>query len=232
MAKQNDTSKRLPVDHVFPAQEEQYSDSDFSDTTSNYSTISEEALPLIHEYGHTYHGTGQLLTPNDPSEAHRLNIQHELYQLCSAQRSFSSITTREAKRSDAHHGSRERPNEIRRRGGAAAAAVDTALEWPRRKSLGDGCSGSAARHGAVSLGNPPGCDSHCLGHLRLSHAARHGTFLSSQKRRKKKKKPLPRLPRSSSNPPPPCRPSSLPQSRQSQTTLVSPTCHGTPPSTS
>ncbi|KAM0493908.1 hypothetical protein ACHAP8_008931 [Fusarium lateritium] len=80
MAKQDDTIKRLPVEHVSSSQDEQ--DSDFSDTTSNYSTISEEALPLIYEYGHTYHGTGQLLTPNDNSEAHRLNIQHELYQLC------------------------------------------------------------------------------------------------------------------------------------------------------
>lgn len=80
MAKQNDTVKRLPVDDV--SQDDQTSESDFSDTTSNYSTISEEALPLIYEYGHTYHGTGQLLTPNDASEAHRLAVQHELYQLC------------------------------------------------------------------------------------------------------------------------------------------------------
>ncbi|PTD11807.1 hypothetical protein FCULG_00002778 [Fusarium culmorum] len=80
MAKQNDTVKRLPVDNV--SQDDQTSESDFSDTTSNYSTISEEALPLIYEYGHTYHGTGQLLTPNDASEAHRLAVQHELYQLC------------------------------------------------------------------------------------------------------------------------------------------------------
>jgi SAM-dependent methyltransferase len=86
MAKQqNDTNKwhgidRLPVEDVSPAEEEE--DSDFSDTTSNYSTISEEALPLIYEYGHTYHGSGHLLTPNDASEAHRLTVQHELYQLC------------------------------------------------------------------------------------------------------------------------------------------------------
>lgn len=80
MAKQNDTVKRLPVDNV--SQDDQTSESDFSDTTSNYSTISEEALPLIYEYGHTYHGTGQLLIPNDASEAHRLAVQHELYQLC------------------------------------------------------------------------------------------------------------------------------------------------------
>ncbi|CAG7561186.1 unnamed protein product [Fusarium equiseti] len=79
MAKRNDTSKWLsgPVEDVSPAE-----DSDFSDTTSNYSTISEDALPLIHEYGHTYHGSGQLLTPNDASEAHRLTVQHELYQMC------------------------------------------------------------------------------------------------------------------------------------------------------
>lgn len=87
MAKHNDDSSsrlhkidRLPVDDVSPAEEED--DSDLSDTSSNYSTISEDALPLIHEYGHTYHGSGHLLTPNDASEAHRLTVQHELYQLC------------------------------------------------------------------------------------------------------------------------------------------------------
>ncbi|KAG5657431.1 hypothetical protein KAF25_005995 [Fusarium avenaceum] len=69
---------RLPMDDVSPAE----NDSDFSDTTSNYSTISEDTLPVIKQYGHTYHGSGQLFTPNDASEAHRLAIQHELYQLC------------------------------------------------------------------------------------------------------------------------------------------------------
>ncbi|KAF4956934.1 hypothetical protein FSARC_11451 [Fusarium sarcochroum] len=70
---------RLHVDNdVSPAED----DSDFSDTTSNYSTISEDALPLIHAYGHTYHGSGKLVTPNDASEAHRQAVQHELYQLC------------------------------------------------------------------------------------------------------------------------------------------------------
>ncbi|KAI1022725.1 hypothetical protein LB503_000086 [Fusarium chuoi] len=77
MAQSNDglqRMNRLTVDDVSPAED----DDDYSDTTSNYSTISEDTLPLIREYGHTYHGSGQLLTPNDASEAHRLT----LYQLC------------------------------------------------------------------------------------------------------------------------------------------------------
>jgi SAM-dependent methyltransferase len=81
MAQSNDglqRMNRLTVGDVSPAED----DDDYSDTTSNYSTISEDTLPLIREYGHTYHGSGQLLTPNDPSEAHRLTVQHELYQLC------------------------------------------------------------------------------------------------------------------------------------------------------
>ncbi|KAI1046393.1 hypothetical protein LB505_009111 [Fusarium chuoi] len=80
MAQSNDglqRMNRLTVDDVSPAED----DDDYSDTTSNYSTISEDTLPLIREYGHTYHGSGQLLTPNDASEAHRLTVQHELYQL-------------------------------------------------------------------------------------------------------------------------------------------------------
>ncbi|KAF9770865.1 hypothetical protein IL306_011519 [Fusarium sp. DS 682] len=81
MAQSNDgldRINRLTVDDVSPAED----DDDYSDTTSHYSTISEDTLPLIREYGHTYHGSGQLLTPNDASEAHRLTVQHELYQLC------------------------------------------------------------------------------------------------------------------------------------------------------
>ncbi|KAG7422367.1 S-adenosyl-L-methionine-dependent methyltransferase [Fusarium sp. MPI-SDFR-AT-0072] len=81
MAQSNDglhRMNRLTVDDVSPAED----DDDYSDTTSNYSTISEDTLPLIREYGHTYHGSGQLLTPNDASEAHRLTVQHDLYQLC------------------------------------------------------------------------------------------------------------------------------------------------------
>ncbi|KAF4979919.1 hypothetical protein FZEAL_3961 [Fusarium zealandicum] len=70
---------RLQIDDdVSPAED----DADFSDTSSNYSTISEDSLPPIHAYGHTYHGSGQLFTPNDASEAHRMALQHELFQLC------------------------------------------------------------------------------------------------------------------------------------------------------
>ncbi|KAF4437984.1 trans-aconitate 2-methyltransferase [Fusarium austroafricanum] len=81
MAQSNDklhSIERAPVDDASPVED----DSDFSDTSSNYSTISEDALPLIREYGHTYHGSGRILTPNDASESHRLIVMHELYQLC------------------------------------------------------------------------------------------------------------------------------------------------------
>ncbi|UPL00558.1 hypothetical protein LCI18_011492 [Fusarium solani-melongenae] len=70
---------RLQIDDdMSPAED----DADFSDTSSNYSTISQDSLPPIHAYGHTYHGSGQLFTPNDASEAHRMALQHGLFKLC------------------------------------------------------------------------------------------------------------------------------------------------------
>ncbi|RXG45457.1 hypothetical protein VDGE_02765 [Verticillium dahliae] len=54
-------------------------DSDASDYSS-VSTIDD--LPPIRAYGHTYHGSGTILTPNDESERARLEIQHSLFQLC------------------------------------------------------------------------------------------------------------------------------------------------------
>lgn len=70
---------RLQIDDdMSPAED----DADFSDTSSNYSTISQDSLPPIHAYGHTYHGSGQVFTPNDASEAHRMALQHGLFQLC------------------------------------------------------------------------------------------------------------------------------------------------------
>lgn len=65
-------------DDVSPAED----DIDFSDTSSNFSTISQDSLPPIHAYGHTYHGSGHIFTPNDSSEARRMALQHELFQLC------------------------------------------------------------------------------------------------------------------------------------------------------
>ena len=53
-----------------------------SEASSKYSTVSQDSIPPIHAYGHTYHGSGRLLFPNDASEAHRLALQHELFQLC------------------------------------------------------------------------------------------------------------------------------------------------------
>ncbi|KAH6885243.1 S-adenosyl-L-methionine-dependent methyltransferase [Thelonectria olida] len=55
---------------------------DLSDTCSNYSSVSEDSLPPIHAYSHRYHGSGLLMTPNDDSEALRMSLQHQLFQLC------------------------------------------------------------------------------------------------------------------------------------------------------
>lgn len=57
-------------------------DAGISDTCSNFSTVSEDSMPPIHAYSHTYHGSGQLMTPNDESEARRMALQHKLFQLC------------------------------------------------------------------------------------------------------------------------------------------------------
>lgn len=56
--------------------------SSLSQCSSNYSTVSSDHLPPIHAYSRTYHGSGRLLFPNDAAEAHRLSIQHSLFQLC------------------------------------------------------------------------------------------------------------------------------------------------------
>ncbi|QYT00264.1 hypothetical protein H0G86_007354 [Trichoderma simmonsii] len=65
--------------------EEDHDDEDdatASDSNSNYSSASEDALPPIHEYGHVYHGSGRMVTPNDPCENQRQAYQHELFTLC------------------------------------------------------------------------------------------------------------------------------------------------------
>lgn len=49
---------------------------------SDYSSVSVDELPPIRAYGHTYHGSGVLLMPNDESERARLEIQHQLFKLC------------------------------------------------------------------------------------------------------------------------------------------------------
>jgi SAM-dependent methyltransferase len=58
----------------------QGSDSDAISTV--YSSVSEDSLPPIHAYGHTYHGSGRIVVPNDKHEARRLACQHELFALC------------------------------------------------------------------------------------------------------------------------------------------------------
>ncbi|CCF42774.1 methyltransferase [Colletotrichum higginsianum] len=55
---------------------------DGSDACSDFSSVSVDELPPIRAYGHTYHGSGLLLMPNDESERARLEIQHQLFKLC------------------------------------------------------------------------------------------------------------------------------------------------------
>ncbi|RFU80178.1 trans-aconitate 2-methyltransferase [Trichoderma arundinaceum] len=57
-------------------------DATASDSNSNYSSASEDALPPIHEYDHVYHGSGRMVTPNDRCENERQGYQHELFTLC------------------------------------------------------------------------------------------------------------------------------------------------------
>ncbi|GKT42847.1 secondary metabolism regulator LAE1 [Colletotrichum spaethianum] len=55
---------------------------DSSDAGSDFSSVSIDELPPIRAYGHTYHGSGRILMPNDESERARLEIQHQLFKLC------------------------------------------------------------------------------------------------------------------------------------------------------
>ncbi|KAK2024725.1 methyltransferase domain-containing protein [Colletotrichum zoysiae] len=57
-------------------------EADASDAGSDFSSVSIDELPPIRAYGHTYHGSGRLLMPNDESERARLEIQHQLFKLC------------------------------------------------------------------------------------------------------------------------------------------------------
>lgn len=63
-------------------EEEDEDDATPSDSDSNYSTASEDQVPPIHEYGHMYHGSGRMVTPNDACENSRQGYQHELFCLC------------------------------------------------------------------------------------------------------------------------------------------------------
>lgn len=49
---------------------------------SDYSTISEDSVPPIRAYGHTYHGSGRIMLPNDEAGAQHMALFHELYKLC------------------------------------------------------------------------------------------------------------------------------------------------------
>lgn len=64
------------------AEDDDEDDATASDSNSNYSTASEDVLPPIHEYGHVYHGSGRMVTPNDKYENERQGYQHELFTLC------------------------------------------------------------------------------------------------------------------------------------------------------
>jgi SAM-dependent methyltransferase len=57
-------------------------DDDASSFDSDYSSVSVDELPPICAYGHTYHGSGNIFTPNDDFERQRLNKAHLVYKLC------------------------------------------------------------------------------------------------------------------------------------------------------
>ncbi|KAL7813066.1 S-adenosyl-L-methionine-dependent methyltransferase [Trichoderma gracile] len=73
------------------AEDEDDADATASDSNSNYSSASEDALPPIHEYGHVYHGSGRMVTPNDPCENSRQGYQHELFTLCLGGLTFTKL---------------------------------------------------------------------------------------------------------------------------------------------
>ena len=65
--------------------DEEYYDDDedgIDDDSSEFSTVSQDSLPPIREFGHTYHGSGRLFLPIDEVESRRLVIQHNLYKAC------------------------------------------------------------------------------------------------------------------------------------------------------
>lgn len=49
---------------------------------SDFSTISQDSEPPIHAFGHTYHGSGRIMQPNDESSARLMALFDELYKLC------------------------------------------------------------------------------------------------------------------------------------------------------
>ncbi|TFB00864.1 Secondary metabolism regulator LAE1 [Trichoderma ghanense] len=71
--------------------EDDDADATASDSNSNYSSASEDALPPIHEYGHVYHGSGRMVTPNDACENSRQGYQHELFTLCLGGLTFTKL---------------------------------------------------------------------------------------------------------------------------------------------
>ncbi|KOS16609.1 Trans-aconitate 2-methyltransferase [Escovopsis weberi] len=60
-----------------------YDDDDGEDAaasdSSDFSSVSGEGIPPIREYGHSYHGSGRMVIPNDACENERQRIQHELF---------------------------------------------------------------------------------------------------------------------------------------------------------
>ncbi|KAH6604442.1 trans-aconitate 2-methyltransferase, partial [Trichoderma cornu-damae] len=75
-------AKEEEVEVEVEVEDDDDEDATASDSNSNYSSASEDALPPIHEYGHSYHGSGRMVTPNDRCENERQGYQHELFTLC------------------------------------------------------------------------------------------------------------------------------------------------------
>ncbi|KAK5988299.1 Methyltransferase pytC [Cladobotryum mycophilum] len=69
------------VEGVEEEEEEDDDDASASDSSSNYSSVSEDPLPPIYAYGHSYHGSGRIVMPNDKLENDRQKYQHELFTL-------------------------------------------------------------------------------------------------------------------------------------------------------
>ncbi|KAH7316845.1 S-adenosyl-L-methionine-dependent methyltransferase [Stachybotrys elegans] len=112
------------------------SDAASAETSSHYSSVSEDSVPPIQAYGHTYYGDGRFFSPNDASEARRLRLQHELFKLClEGQLAASRLPLAALSQADDDDGALPPFHVLDAGTGSGLWAREAAAAWPRADVL-------------------------------------------------------------------------------------------------
>jgi SAM-dependent methyltransferase len=78
---------------------------------SDFSTVSQDSESPIQAFGHTYHGSGRIMQPNDESSAELMALFDELYKLClNGRLTDSRLPIEHGGQSEGHSNGHRRPS--------------------------------------------------------------------------------------------------------------------------